>query len=71
MTRFIWVRDRDKVDHYINVDHIARVSKVPAHGHFSALSYIIMIDDKREISLSMETYDTADDVIAKILQASV
>ena len=22
MTRFIWVRDRNKVDHYINVDHI-------------------------------------------------
>ena len=70
MTRFIWVRDKDKVDHYINVDHIARVSKVPRHGTFSASSYIIMTDGKREISLSTETYDTADEVIAKIQMAS-
>lgn len=70
MTRFIWVRDRDKVDHYINVDHIARLSKVPPQGNFHGAAYMIMIDDKREISLSTETYDTADDVIAKIQQAS-
>ena len=69
MTRFIWVRDKDKVDHYINVRHIERVTKVPAHGHYSALSYIIMSDGKREISLSTETYDTADEVIAKIQMA--
>jgi hypothetical protein len=65
MTRFIWVRDRDKVDHYINVDHIIRVTKIPARGEFSAASYLTLIKDG-EISLSQDTYDTADDVITKI-----
>ena len=65
MTRFIWVRDRDKVDHYVNVDHIIRVTKVPAHGQFSAMAYVIL-RDKKEIGLSTDKYDTADDVIAKI-----
>ena len=65
MTRFIWVRDRDKIDHYINVDHIVRVTKHPARGQFSAASYLTLIKDG-EISLSLDTYDTADDVITKI-----
>jgi hypothetical protein len=69
MTRFIWVRDRNKVDHYINVDHIIRVTKVPAHGQFSAASYLTLIKDG-EISLSLDKFDTADDVITKIQVAS-
>ena len=68
MTRFIWVRDIDKVDHYINVRHIARVTKVPAQGSYAARS-IILMNHGREISLSTETYDTADEVIAKIQMA--
>ena len=70
MTRFIWVRDKDKVDHYINVDHIARVTKVPAQGNYAGSAFIMM-NHGREISLSTETYDTADEVIAKIQMASV
>ena len=69
MTRFIWVRDRDKVDHYINVDHIIRVTKIPARGQFYAASYLTLIKDG-EISLSLDNFDTADDVIAKIGVAS-
>lgn len=69
MTRFIWIRDRDKIDHYVNVDHIIGVTKIPAHGEFSAMSYVIL-RDKKEISLSLDKYDTADDVIAKIQVAS-
>lgn len=69
MTRFIWVRDRDKVDHYVNVDHIIRVTKIPVRGQFSAASFLTLIKDG-EISLSQDTYDTADDVIAKIQVAS-
>jgi hypothetical protein len=65
MTRFIWVRDRDKIDHYVNVDHIIKVTKLPAHGSFSAAAYI-MLRDGKEIGLSTDKYDTADDVITKI-----
>jgi hypothetical protein len=65
MTRFIWVRDCNKVEHYVNVEHIIRVKKVPAHGQFSAMAYVILRDEK-EIVLSQDTYDTADEVIAKI-----
>jgi arginyl-tRNA synthetase len=65
MTRFIWVRDADKLDHYLNVNHIIRVTKVAAHGQFSAYAYI-MLRDGNGIRLSTDKYDTADDVIAKI-----
>ena len=65
MTRFIWVRDADKIEHYVNVNHIIRVTKVAAHGQFSAYAYIILRDAK-EIRLSQDKHDTADDVIAKI-----
>ena len=68
MTRFIWVRDIDKRDHYLNVNHIVRVTKIAAHGQFSASAYI-MLRDGKEISLFTDTYDTADDVIAKIQAA--
>lgn len=68
MTKFIWVRDRDKNEHYINVDHIIRVTKLPAHGSFSAAAYLILRDEK-EINLSQDMYDTADDVILKIKDA--
>ena len=65
MTRFIWIRDRNKVEHYVNVEHIIRVTKVPAHGQLSAMAYVILRDEK-EIGLSIDKHDTADDVIAKI-----
>jgi hypothetical protein len=44
------------------------VTKVPAHGRYTDSGYIIMNKGK-EISLSTETFDTADDVIAKIQMA--
>ena len=65
MTRFIWVRDGDKVVHYINVNQIVRVTKVPASGSFSEYTYMILRCGK-EIRLSNSVYDTADDVISKI-----
>ena len=68
MTRFIWIRDRDKIDHYLNVNHIIRVTKVPAHGSIPATEHIILRDGK-EIRLSTDKYDTAEDVIAKIQAA--
>lgn len=73
MTRFIWVRDINKVDHYINVNHIARVTKVPAGNHISAHSFLIVNDGTvggKAITLSENNYDTADDVITKIQVAS-
>lgn len=74
MTRFIWVRDINKVDHYINVNHIARVTKTPGTNQISAYSYLILndgTDGGKVITLSQDNYDTADDVIAKIQVASV
>ena len=68
MTRFIWVRDIDKVDHYINVDNIVRVTKVPGSNSIAAYSYLVVNDSK--ITLSQDKYDTADDVITKIQVAS-
>jgi hypothetical protein len=67
MNKFIWVRDRDKIEHYINVDHIIRVTKVAAHGQFSAYAYMILRDGK-EIRLSQDSFDTYQDVITKIEQ---
>lgn len=69
MSKFIWVRDRDRREHYLNVDHIMRVSKIPATGQFLAHSYI-MLRDGKDISLSLDTFDTYEDVIAKIQAAA-
>lgn len=68
MTRFVWVKDEDKREHYLNVNHIIRVTKVAAHGQFSAYQYIILRDGKeiRLLTGQGHYYDTADDVIAKI-----
>lgn len=76
MTRFIWVRDRDKHDHYISVNHIARVTKVPPNSTLksSGRAYIVVndgTDGGKYIQLSHDTYDTADDIIAKIQVAMV
>ena len=65
MTRFIWVRDADLQDHYLNVKHIIRVTQVPARSPHPALSTIIL-SNGNPIRLSFDKYDTAEDVIAKI-----
>jgi hypothetical protein len=60
MTRFIWVRDKNEIEYYVNVYHIVRV-----YG-----SYVELQNDKI-IWLFNEGkgYDTAEDVIAKIQAA--
>ena len=68
MNKFIWVRDRNKIEHYINVDHIIRVTKVPAHGAYSPSAYIVLAKEG-EITLSQDEFDTYENVIAKIQQA--
>lgn len=65
MSKFIWVRDREKIEHYINVDHIIDVKKIPAHGKFSASAYIILAKEG-EIGLSQDEFDTYEDVISKL-----
>lgn len=65
MTRFIWVTDREKTEHYININHIIDVKKIPVHGSDPAYEYIVLRDEKN-IILSTDNFDTADDVIAKI-----
>lgn len=69
MTKFIWVRDRDKIEHYVNVDHIIRVTKIPAHGVYSAASFLIIDEggsSAKTVFLPEEEFDTANDVISKI-----
>lgn len=71
MTRFIWVRDAAKYEHYINVRHIARVTKYPGNKILKspAYAYIVLNDGTESgkyIRLCDDTYDTIDDVIAKI-----
>jgi predicted GNAT superfamily acetyltransferase len=73
MTKFIWVRDEDKNEHYINVDRIIRATKVPARGTYSARSFVVVDDggqSAKYIHLAEDTYDTYEEVIAKI-QAAV
>lgn len=68
MNKFIWVRDREKKEHYVNIDSIIRVTKVPAYGHYGIFSYI-RLSDKTTIDLANDTYDTYENVIEKIQQA--
>jgi hypothetical protein len=73
MTRFIWIQDEDKNEHYINVNHIIRVTKIPARGTYSARSHIVVNDggqSAKHIHLAEDTFDTYEDVIAKIQLAS-
>jgi len=71
MTRFIWVRDKESREHYINVKHIVRVTKVPA-SRFSKTepyAYIVLNEghmSQKTIDLSKDDYDTVEDVINKI-----
>jgi hypothetical protein len=67
MTRFIWVKDRDGAEHYINVYHIIRVTKLSTRerGEYFETAHLV-VRDKHDILLSTDKYDTADDVIAKI-----
>lgn len=73
MNKFIWVRDCDNVQHYINTDHIIRVTKVPSRarvgggGPLSEYSYMLIGD--KTISLHADKYDTFEDVVEKIQQA--
>lgn len=69
MSKFIWVRDREKIEHYINVDHIIDVKRIAAHGVYSASAYIILAKEG-EIPLSLDQFDTYEDVISKIQAVS-
>lgn len=75
MSKFIWVRDADMRSHFLNVDHIVRVTKVPGNTTLktSPYAYIIVADGSssgnKEIRLSSDTPDTADEVINKIKTA--
>ena len=71
MTRFIWVRDNDKREHYINVRHIVRVTKVQPNAMLKSAgyAYIVLNDGSpngKTINLFNDEYDTVEDVIAKI-----
>ena len=73
MNKFIWVRDRDKREHYINIDHIVRVTKVESkqvgYGNYVYLVMNDIREGSKSIDLSKDEFDTYEDVIAKIQQA--
>lgn len=68
MTRFIWVKDRDGSEHYLNVASIARVTKVPAKrdGHYGGYSYIRTNSGEDYSLINEKGYDTYEDIISKI-----
>jgi hypothetical protein len=70
MSNFIWVRDRDKREHYINIDHIVRVTKVESKQiGYSDYAYIVLNEGhmtQKTIDLSKDDFDTYQDVINKI-----
>lgn len=73
MTRFIWVRDIDKNDNYINVNHIVRVTKIPARASYPVRTYLVLNEDGQSakyMHLADDAFDTYEDVIAKIQVAS-
>ena len=73
MSKFIWVRDRDKREHFVNVDHIVRVTKIPSNPPYNHYSYIVINegrDKQQTIELSNDDYDTCEDVISKIQAVS-
>lgn len=67
MNKFIWVRDREKKQHYINIDNIVRVTKVTSENKPNHFSYIKLVDNTY-LDLSNDEYDTYEDVIEKINQ---
>jgi len=73
MNKFIWVRDREKREHYINIDHIVRVTKVESkqvgYGNYAYLVMNDIREGSKSIDLSKDEFDTYEDVIAKIQQA--
>lgn len=71
MSKFIWVRDNDRREHFINVDHIIRVTKVPASRFLKSESYAYLTvndggSEKKEIKLCEDMADTFQDVVEKI-----
>ena len=68
MTKFIWVRDCYKVEHYINVDHIVRVTKITDPGVYGSSTYLVLKDEM--IYLSQDEFDTYEEVISKIQSVS-
>lgn len=75
MSKFIWVRDRDKKEHFVNVDHIVRVTRVKSSSVvFSDYAYIVLNEGaagSKHIDLAKDEFDTYEDIIAKIQQVSV
>ncbi len=69
MNKFIWVRDRDGTEHFVNANHILRVTRVPAHGTYGEAAYILL-KDTSQIWLRNDSFDTYQDIITKIEQAS-
>lgn len=70
MSKFIWVLDADKREHYLNVDTIVRVTKLPAStGVLKSpeYSYIHTLDGN-DIRLTNDekTYDTFQHIVEKI-----
>lgn len=73
MSKFIWIRDRDKREHFVNVDHIVRVTRVPASGTYSAYGYVVLNEGhqtQKTIDLPKDQFDTFEEVIEKVAQAT-
>lgn len=73
MSKFIWIRDRDKREHFVNVDHIVRVTRVPGSSTYSQYGYVVLNEghsQQKSIDLSKDQFDTFEEVIEKVAQAT-
>lgn len=71
MSRFIWVKDNEKKQHYINIEHIVRVTKVPPTPGaqlYGDYAYILLNEGNstKTLTLSKDPFDTYEEVISKI-----
>jgi hypothetical protein len=73
MSKFIWIRDRDKREHFVNVDHIVRVTRVLGTSSYSQYGYVVLNEGhstQKSLDLSDVSIDTFEEVIEKIAQAT-
>lgn len=74
MSKFIWVKDRDGREHYINTSQIVRVTNVPktrSNLSIGGYAYIRVAGGEDFTLVTNESgYDTFADIVAKIQEAT-
>lgn len=64
MTKYIWIEDTFGVEHYVNLDHIIKISVDDKLNQYS-----VCLTNSNHIKLSSDRGSTYDYVVQKINQA--